>query len=151
MRSAIGILVTFIWAWWFGGLMWLFISIQSLFAADRATAKVAAPQMFLVFERYQLALAGGALACLAIWRVLVRRRILTAVLALHLVAAAGALIIPIAITRPMEQMRHQGRTESAEFKKLHGISMAVFMGEAVALLAAGVMIPLVNRAASEDR
>ena len=55
-------------------------------------------------------------------------------------AALGAVASPMYFTRQMESLREQGKTNSPEFRKLHGQSMGVYTGEAVLLLIGGVIL-----------
>src|SRR5689334_17373126 len=61
MRTLFSILVTLAWALWLGGLVTLFLTVVTLFRFDRTIAIQTAPQVFLMWERYQLALAACAL------------------------------------------------------------------------------------------
>jgi hypothetical protein len=45
----------------------------------------------------------------------------------------------------MEQLRQQGQSSSPEFRKLHGISMIVYSGQTLILLAAGLTLPWAMR------
>ena len=67
MRYGLALLVMLAWGLWFGGLITLFLMVSHLFSADRATAVVAAPRMFLAFERYQIIVAAVALVATVAW------------------------------------------------------------------------------------
>jgi hypothetical protein len=123
------------------------IAIQ-LFAVDRDLAIRAAPIIFLVFERYQILLGVAGLLCAAGWRFVSGSTRVNVVFAFLAVAAIAAAVQPIAITKPMEQLRLSGRTDSPEFKKLHGESMAVYSGEALVLLLGGFALPWAMRTKS---
>src|SRR5687768_2143724 len=77
MRTLLCFLAAFAWALWLGGLMTLFLMVSHLFSADRNTAVVAAPRMFLAFERYQILLAAALLVASAVWRLREPRAMLT--------------------------------------------------------------------------
>src|SRR5258707_499027 len=72
MRTLLSILVTLAWALWLGGLVTLFLTVVTLFRFDRTIAIQTAPQIFLMWERYQLALAAAALVTTFALRVLTK-------------------------------------------------------------------------------
>jgi hypothetical protein len=141
LRKLAACLVCIAWALWFGGLGSLFLFVTRLFSADRPTALKAAPMMFLVFERYQLLLAAAALVGTVAWRILTGSARVTVLFTLLAIATATAALGPIFVTSRMEQIRLQGQSSSPEFKKLHGISMIVYSGQTLVLLAAGFTLP----------
>ena len=134
-------LVCVAWGLWFGGLGALFLFATRLFNEDRETAIKAAPIMFLVFERYQLLLAAAALLGVVGWRIGGGSIRVTVLFSLLAIAAIPTALNPILITSRMEQLRLQGQSSSEQFKKLHGISMIVYSGETLILLAAGLTLP----------
>jgi hypothetical protein len=134
-------LVCIAWALWFGGLGALFLFVTRLFIVDRPTALKAAPILFLVFERYQLPLAAAALVGTVCWRILGASARVTVLFVLLAAATVPAALSPILITSRMEQLRLQGQSSSEQFKKLHGISMIVYSGQTLILLAAGLTLP----------
>jgi hypothetical protein len=134
-------LVCVAWALWFGGLGALFLFATRLFNQDRETALKAAPIMFLVFERYQLLLAAAALLGVVGWRIGGGSVRVTVLFSLLAIAAIPTALNPMLVTSHMEQLRLQGQSSSEQFKKLHGISMIVYSGETLILLAAGLTLP----------
>jgi hypothetical protein len=141
MQRILATMTSLACALWAGGLMWLFLSVQTLFSHDRPTALAAAPRLFLAFERYQLALATAGLLGSAAWYFSSRRRSVAFVCLMLALATIGAIAGPILITRPMEQLRSAGESGTAQFKRLHGLSMMVYVGQAIVVLIATVMIP----------
>lgn len=139
-RLAAG-LVCIAWALWFGGLGALFLFVTRLFSEDHPTALKAAPVMFIAFERYQLLLAAAALLGTVSWRVLTGSARVTLLFSLLAAATVPAALNPILVTSRMEQLRLQGQSSSEQFKKLHGISMIVYSGQTLILLAAGLSLP----------
>ena len=137
MRYGFAFLTTLAWALWLGGLMTLFLLVSHLFSADRATAVVAAPRMFLAFERYQILLAAVALIATVAWRLTDQRGLITTLFVMFAVASVGAIVSASVITPKMEALRQAGQSSSPAFRALHGQSMIVFSLEAVALLIAG--------------
>jgi hypothetical protein len=145
LRKMAAGLVCLSWGLWFGGLGALFLFVADLFGRDRPTALVAAPEMFLVWERYQLVVAAAGLVGAVAWRVLSGSVRVTVIFSLLAVAAVPAALGPIFVTSRMEQLRQQGLSSGEEFKKLHGISMMVYSGEVLVLLGAGVALPWAMR------
>jgi hypothetical protein len=141
LRKLAACLVCIAWALWFGGLGALFLFVTRMFNVDRPIALKAAPIMFLVFERYQLPLAAAALVGTVCWRILGASARVTVLFALLAAATVPAALSPMLITSKMEQLRLQGQSSSEQFKKLHGISMIVYSGQTLILLAAGLTLP----------
>ena len=147
MRRVLNTLLLLVWGLWFGGLIVLFISVQALFNtfADRHDlAGQGAARIFHAFNAYQLVLAGVALIVTFIWRVIGPPRLKTTLFVLFAIATVGACAITIYFTPHIEALQHQGLTSSVQFKKLHGLSMAVYVGEVASLLIAGVILPLLS-------
>ena len=88
----------------------------------------------------RLSLVTGALALLATFglRLLSPRRALTGLFCILAVAAVLAVLNPVFITQKMIAMIHPGVTPTAEFRKLHGLSMMASTVEAILLLIAGI-------------
>lgn len=133
------------WALWLGGLIALFLLVQTLFAKDRPLAGDAAPILFTAFERYQIILAAIAVLSVVGWRMVSRQGLLRAVFLLLGLATVGAALGPITITSRMQSLRVKGLSGTPEFRKLHGYSMIVYVGGAVLLAGAGVLLPIVIR------
>ena len=143
MRRLLFTLLLLIWGLWFGGLIVLFIAVQTLFNtfADRHDlAGQGAARIFHAFNAYQLALAAAALIVTFVWRVVGPPRLKTTLFAFFAIATVGACAIAMYFTPHIELLQHQGLTTSTQFKKLHGMSMGVYMGEVVALLIAGLIL-----------
>ena len=140
MRYGLSFLTALAWGLWLGGLMTLFLTVTRLFAVNRPAALVAAPEMFITFERYQLFLAAGALVATVVWRLTEPREALTILFCLFALAAIPAIINAVQITPKMEALRLAGQSSGPVFKALHGQSMALFTLEAIALLLAGTVI-----------
>jgi hypothetical protein len=134
---------------WLGGLLALFIFVQSLFNADRAVAVQAAPILFRVFELYQLGLAGVALISLIGWRLLVCSRPKRWMLALVLLAVALSVAEMVLVSSRMRAILAGGQTSGAEFRKLHGYSMMIYSTETILLAAAACLFPAAIRAEAE--
>ena len=132
-------------ALWLGGLVALFSFAQALFSADRALAVRAAPVLFDVFAPYQLILAGVGLVAGGAWWGATRRRSAAGAVGLLAVAAAGAAVVGFLIVPRMEAIRLAGESGSDAFKQLHGASMAVFLGETLALFAAAVILAVAGK------
>jgi hypothetical protein len=144
MRRALFTLVLLIWGLWFGGLVVLFLAVTSLFHtfADRHDlAGQGAARIFHAFNAYQLALAAAALLVTFVWRVVGPPKLKTTLFVFFAIATVGACFITMHLTPHIETLRHQGLTASSQFRKLHGWSMATYVGEVVSLLIVGVILP----------
>jgi len=140
MRYGLSFLTALAWGVWVVGLMTLFLTVSRLFAVNHANAVVAAPQMFIVFERYQLALAAASLIGSAFWRLREPRAILSVIFSLFAVASIATVVQTTLISAKMHHLREMGESSGPEFMRLHGISMAVYMSEATVLLVAGFLL-----------
>jgi hypothetical protein len=130
------------WALWLGGLVTLFIAVQSLFTtfADRHDlAGAAASAIFARFNVYQMVLALITLfaALLVPYR---GRAAKSTCIVLIALALAFALFVSSYLAPHLELMREQGITHTAEFAKLHGLSMALYMAEVLLLLPVGPLL-----------
>jgi hypothetical protein len=140
------VVLTLAWGLWFGGVITLFLAVTSLFDTfkpDRALAGTAAAGIFRRFEFYQLVLAAVAVSAAALLRAsrhaaLGRRTLLLVLLAL---AAGTALTSTLVVSSRIEHLRQSRLTDTPEFRRLHGLSMAVYLAEAGLLLAAGLALP----------
>lgn len=143
MRRVLSTLVLLIWGLWFGGLIVLFISVSSLFSSlpDRHVAGQGARHIFRAFNAYQLGLAAAALLITFAWWVAGPRRIPTALFTLFALATVGACVTTMYIAPQIEQLTNRGLTQSAQFDRLHGCSMGVYVAQSVLLLVAGVLLP----------
>jgi len=141
MRYGLSLLTALAWALWFGGLITVFVLVTDLFKVDRPTALVAAPRIFLRFERFELILAAVALLAAGIWRICEQRVSLSIVFGFLAIATVGLVINAAVITPKMEQIRVAGESSGPRFRALHGQSMAVHSIQAMALLLAGLTLP----------
>jgi hypothetical protein len=141
MRTLLAIVTLVAWSLWFGGSVAMFIFVQTLFRNNRAVAIEAAPMMFRVFAMYQIVLAGVAVISVGIWRLASKRAVLTTTFWLLALASAGVVATGAYITPRMERMRLQGQSSSPEFRKLHGVSMVVYLGQTGVLLVTGMLLP----------
>ena len=143
MRYGVAMVTVVAWGLWFGGLGALFLFVSYLFVSDRRIAIEAAPKMFAVFETYQLFVAAIGLVSAATWRLISPGRAsITFIFAMMALAAVGVIGSALAIRPPMERMRIEGQSSSPQFQRLHKISERVYSAQALALLAAGVVIPV---------
>jgi hypothetical protein len=142
MRYLIWVGLLLAWALWLGGLAMVLSAAAMYFATDRELAPRAASLLFLHFERFQIITAACSVILAGIMAVrpggTARRLLLVGIL----LAALLAVISSQAITPRIEQMRQQGQTQTAAFKRFHGISMSLLLGELVILAACGFAMPL---------
>lgn len=139
------LIVLFAWSLWFGGIMMLFIAVNSLFrtfGSDRTTAGLVATGIFHRFEVYQLILAAVAIVATMLWRLQTCARIRRWLLMLLLSAAVLGAAIMAFITPRIDAMRIAGTTQTADFARLHGLSMVLYLAETGLLFIAGVLLAL---------
>jgi hypothetical protein len=136
------------WSLWLGGLVLLFVVVQTLFAIEpRETFIEVAPRIFLAFERYQLLLAGLALLGTFAWRVASPSRAIATVFTLFAAATLGALASSLIITPRLELLRLHDQLQSPQFAQLHGISMLVYTTQVILLAVAGLVVTIQMRPA----
>jgi uncharacterized membrane protein len=126
---------------WLGGLVTLFMSVSAVFGAftERATAGTAAAAMFARFEVYQLILAAVLTACAgAVWAI-TRSRMRLAFLVCVVLAGLLGAVSHFSISARLNTMRDQQLTATPEFKRLHGMSMLVYVSQ-TAVLAVGAVV-----------
>jgi hypothetical protein len=145
MRTLFAIIATLAWALWLGGSVALFIFVIVLFRADREIARQAAPLLFLVFEKYQIALGATGIVAGAGWWVGTRSRWVMYWIALLLIASIGTVVTPMLITSRMEELRRSERTATPEYQALHKRSEWVYMAQTALLACAGLVLPLAMR------
>ena len=135
---------------WLGGLAALFVFAPTVFKAfgpeDRATAGRATSAMFVAFGRYQLAIAGVALIAAFLGYLRRRSNLLVALFVFFAVATVGAVANNALIIPRMEALRVAGESTSPEFRKLHGVSMAVSLAITAAVFVGAVLLPAACRA-----
>src|SRR3954447_12933804 len=119
MQRLVSICALLAWALWTGALGALFLFVTTLFHNNRELAVQAAPQLFLAYQRYHLILAVIALASTVAWRVLVPSKSLVALFVVLGIAACCGVAVAIWIIGPMEQLRINGMSGGAEFRRLH--------------------------------
>jgi hypothetical protein len=141
IRSILAGWVCIAWALWLGGLGAIFLFVTRLFIVDHDLGTQAAPVLFVVFERYQLLVAGFALIGTASLRLALRSSNATAFFWMLGLAAVLAALEPIAITSQLEQLRLAGQTQSPQFQRLHHEATIVYSTETLILLAAGFALP----------
>lgn len=141
MRIVLATVSLFAWGLWIGGLIFAFVVPTGLFARDRALAIQANPVIFSIFERYQLILAAVALASLLSWRIAGGSLLTTAVFVMLCLAAIPAVVAPTVVSPRMRELIQQRRTDTQQFKRLHGYSMMLYSAEGAALIVAGLVLP----------
>jgi hypothetical protein len=145
MKTIFSTIAILAWALWLGGAIALFLFVTMLFKTDRELAREAAPVLFKAFEVYQTSLAGAAVIASGGWLLSGRSWAKVTVFILLLLAGGAALALPRLFTAEMEKLRLAGRSDSPEFRKLHGWSSAVYSAEAAILGMAGLLLPLAIR------
>ena len=145
MRSIFSSIAVLAWGLWLGGAVALFFFVTVLFRTDREMAKQAAPVLFQAFEVYQTSLAGAAVVATGGWLLGGRSWAKVSVFALFLLAGVATLAGPRLITAKMEVLRRAGKSDSPEFKRLHGWSSALYTAEAGLLGVAGLLLPAAIR------
>lgn len=134
-------------ALWLGGLVTLFIFVQALFSHDRSTAVVAAPALFDVFDLYQrgLGVVAVLLAILTVWR----RGGAAAwlVFAVVLLSAAFAATIAFYVMPELRALMADNLADHDRFRAMHGLSMQLYVGETLLVLAGFVVMSMAGPAA----
>lgn len=125
--------------------MTLFLSVTTFFRHSRELAVQANPVLFAAFERYQLILAAGVLLFTFFWILLQPGRWKSALFVLFALAALGAVVSSAWITPRINLLQSQHLTATAEFRKVHGQSMAIYSACAFLLLLAGLILPILHR------
>ena len=141
-------MLTLAWGLWLGGLVMLFIALQSLFgtfSARRELAGEAASGMFRAFAYYRLGLAAAALVCTFLWRVVEKSRATVVAFTLFTLATLAAVYSVGVLTPQIEHLRVLGQTHSHQFMRLHGLSMGVYLIESAFVFGAGMTLQLNNR------
>jgi len=151
MKTALAIAISLVWALWFGGLMTVFISVQTLFNHSRDLAVAANPILFGVFEKYQLILAAVALLATFFWILIRPTRLKTVLFTLFSLAALCAVLSSAWITPRINELQARHLTATTEFRKAHGQSMMTYTATAALLLIAGFILPLLNRRETKDQ
>src|SRR5262245_9260876 len=114
MRIIYSIISMLSWALWLGGLIALFVFVQTLFRNDRDVAVLAAPQLFVVYEKYHLILAAVALLTTVAWRISAPSRAVLGAFILLAIAACAGVAVALWFIEPMEALRQQGLSGSPE-------------------------------------
>jgi len=132
------------WAVWLGGLLGIFLAVTTVFAVldpDRTTAGMIGAVMFGRVERMILLIAAAAIIS-AIGMTHVRRSTSrVALLATLVLAAALALAGTLLITPRINALRQANLTQTSDFKRLHGASMATYSTQVALLALAGLILP----------
>jgi hypothetical protein len=138
MQRLLSVLVSVVWAAWFGGLLTLFLAVTSIFKTfgpDRHGAGNVAAGLFQMFERYQLGLAAAALVLTVVWSIFGgtswRKHLLFVGFTIPTLLAAYSTI---QVTPEIDRLRQLGATTGPEFARLHGLSSSLYLGEAIVLM-----------------
>lgn len=126
---------------WLGGLVALFVFVQVLFKADRATAANAAPVLFRAFEIYQLGLFVVAILALVAWRTISCSRSKKWMTGLILLAGLLAVVETAFVSARMRAMMSGEEAGGEGFRRLHAYSMMIYSTETILLAAAACLLP----------
>jgi len=151
MRYTLGLLVLLAWGLWFGGTIAVFVfglNLFHTFPQSKEIAGQAASAMFVVFGRYELVLAGIALAASALLVVNYPSARTIFLLAILILAGGMAVMFGLGMAPHMEILREQGKAHTEEFIKMHGKSMILMTAQSVMLLATGALLMNALRAKS---
>ena len=143
MRSALHGLISLIWGLWFGGVVTLFVAVTAIFKAfpdEHEVAGEAARYVFHAFNIYQLSLAVVALLGTFAWSFLKSGPMKLGLFLLFSLVTSDACIIATYVAPKIELLQRSGLGQSHEFSTLHGISLALYLAEAVLLLIAGLFL-----------
>ena len=137
MKWFLSTLFVIAWALWFGGAVATLLFVQRLFHDDRSLALIAAPKLFLTFEKYQIVLAAVVAISLA---GMGGRRRFSALVVLVLIAAVTATVSAFVVTPRIEYLRIAGEEHTAAFRTLHGLSMVIYLIVVLLLVAVGILL-----------
>lgn len=140
------------WALWLGGLVTLFMSVNTVFEVlkpDRQAAGNITAPIFGNFEKLGVYIA--AITLVSALYLYVRRKTKSRLIALVLLLAATGISTgsSLLVTRKIEALRTASQTQTQEFKTLHGISMGLYSSVTLLLAAAGLVMPGVMRRETE--
>lgn len=144
MHRLLSTVLLLAWGLWFGAIVMAFITVTSLFSTfpQKATAGAAAAGVFKQFEKLELGAAAGGLFAAVLLRSRLRNRTTLFVLLLLLAAGLGAAYTAFALTPQIDAIRSSGTgTDSDHFRSLHGLASAVYVVQALLLLATGLLLP----------
>jgi hypothetical protein len=134
------------WGLWFGGLATMFVVTRATFRESYELGRTANPIMFRAFEPYILVVAGVATVSALAWVWFSRSKLLKGVVVLLVLSAAASAYAHYGASLPMSRMS----ASTPEWKKLHGLSMALFASQAGLLAIAGLMLPAAVRGKKEE-
>jgi len=154
MRYLLSLITLWAWGLWFGGTIASFVFGLNLFQTfhdSPAIAGQAASAMFIVFGKYELVLAGIALACSSLLLITYPSVRVLQLMAILILATGMAMFFALGMAPRLELLRVQGKSHSPEFIKLHGKSMILMtMQSAVLLLTGPLWIRATKRESHED-
>jgi hypothetical protein len=146
MRYIMSVILTISWALWIGGIAAVLLAVTAIFneypSDQRALAGRATAAVFRSFSFYELIVAAVALVAVVALRLMKPGYSRTGLFVLLALAALMAAISAGLITPRIDDLRAQGQSHSDAFKQLHGVSMTLFSGRALLLLAGSFFIPL---------
>ena len=142
MKRILRTLLTLLWGLWFGGLVMLFLAVQSLFKtfeARRDVAGWAASDIFKAFNHlHSRSRAFHWYSALLFGRKRVKSE--PSGVSPFLRWQQWPSPAPRPSFAPGRAMRLAGQTDTPEFKRMHGLSMVTYLVETVMVLVAGVLI-----------
>lgn len=150
MNRVFSTFLLLVWGAWFGSLIGVFIAILSVFwtfppqAPETSNAYyfgLIASGIFNLFERVQLGLAGGALVFAFLWQLFRGATKLKIVLFVLFALATVSSVVETKFVSPrINDMRVANQIDQEEFKQMHRLSSGLYLGNAVLILVAGVII-----------
>jgi hypothetical protein len=154
MSRVFSTLLLLVWGAWFGSLIGILISVISIshtfpVEVDKEASSnlsqfgIVTTDIFHLFERVQLGLAGAALIFAFAWQ-LCRgaMRLKIALFVLFAIATVASVVETAVVAPQITKMREDGQTRSAEFGKWHGISGALYGGTLLLMVIGGVILPI---------
>jgi di/tricarboxylate transporter len=144
MNRLVQTTLTIIWGLWLGGLVVLLIAVSTLFRTfplRHDIAGEAASAIFHQFNEYRLGLAAAGLLLTGAWWLRERSRGKMALFVLLALAAVAAFVSSAVLTPKIDHLRLAQLTHTAEFARLHGLSMGIYLIETILVFAAGIVLP----------
>jgi hypothetical protein len=147
MNRVLSTLVIVIWGLWLGSIAGMFIAVSSLshtFEPSPGSPFVpAASNLFRLYELIQLGLAGASLLATFAWQLCKgATRFKVTLFALLALATVSSVVETAYVSPKILSLQNENRTQTDEFKKMHGMSFGLYTANAALLLVGGAMIPL---------
>lgn len=137
LRAILSVFIGILLALWLGSLVHQLLSVMVVFNSGVLTRELASPtaaKLFHVTERVVIGTGAVTIVLMIAWAFLARGALRKAATVLTLVALLTACASTLFVSSRIEALREAGQTQTPEFKRAHGISNVVYLGQIGALL-----------------